>query len=295
MVEVSGRWFIDQEEPEPGDLVATTPVTRRFELTDGQWAVLAPLLPQPERSGRPPLWNRRQLNDAIRWRIRVGAPWREVPMEYGSWQAAYATKPSYTSRRSTNGSTRFATDPRVWLSSASSAAVDSSVMWRDDQMNVPQALARPASAADLSKVVRLVSVMFADLGTQTDSSWEARTREVLTSRLWTDVGVFVVDPEPAGTLAACAVGLIHQSLPSPRRQTQAVGYVEWVVADPAWRRQGHAFAATAALVQWLIDQRCAVIDVHSSATAEPLYRRIGFTSEGPVAMRLRTTPTHGLG
>ena len=29
----------------PGDLVATLAVTRRFDLTDGQWAVLEPLLP----------------------------------------------------------------------------------------------------------------------------------------------------------------------------------------------------------------------------------------------------------
>jgi transposase len=90
MVEVSGRWFIDQEEPESGDLVATIPVTRRFDLTDRQWAVLAPLLPQPKRSGRPSLWSKRQLIDGIRWRIRVGAPWRDMPAHYGSWRAAYA-------------------------------------------------------------------------------------------------------------------------------------------------------------------------------------------------------------
>src|SRR5215468_11244303 len=63
MVEVSSRWFIDQEEPESGDLVATIPVTRRFDLTDGHWAVLEPLLPQPKRSGRPSLWSKRQLID----------------------------------------------------------------------------------------------------------------------------------------------------------------------------------------------------------------------------------------
>jgi transposase len=90
MVEVSGRWFIDQEEPESGDLVATIPVTRRFDLTDGQWAVLARLLPQPKRSGRPSLWSKRQLIKGIRWRIRVGAPWRDMPTHYGSWRAAYA-------------------------------------------------------------------------------------------------------------------------------------------------------------------------------------------------------------
>jgi transposase len=26
----------------------------------------------------------------MRWRVRVGAPWRDVPACYGSWQAVYA-------------------------------------------------------------------------------------------------------------------------------------------------------------------------------------------------------------
>ncbi|MFG3702113.1 IS5 family transposase [Micromonospora sp. NPDC047620] len=68
----------------------TLAVTRRHDLTDAQWAVLQPLLPAPKRSGRPSLWSRRQLIDGIRWRIRVGAPWRDVPPQYGSWSAAYA-------------------------------------------------------------------------------------------------------------------------------------------------------------------------------------------------------------
>jgi transposase len=69
--------------------VATIAVTRRFDLTDAQWAVLAPLLPAPSRSGRPSQWTKRQLIDGIRWRVRVGAPWRDVPACYGSWQAVY--------------------------------------------------------------------------------------------------------------------------------------------------------------------------------------------------------------
>jgi transposase len=89
MVEVSGRWFIDQEEPDAGDLVDTIPVARRFDLTDQQWAVVEPLLPKPKKSGRPSPWTKRQLIDGIRWRIRVGAPWRDVPTQYGSWQAVY--------------------------------------------------------------------------------------------------------------------------------------------------------------------------------------------------------------
>ncbi|MEV4692364.1 IS5 family transposase [Micromonospora echinospora] len=65
-------------------------MTRRFDLTDVQWAVLEPLLPTPKRPGRPSSWSRRQLIDGIRWRIRVGAPWRDVPPQYGSWSAVYA-------------------------------------------------------------------------------------------------------------------------------------------------------------------------------------------------------------
>ena len=70
--------------------MATLAVTRRFDLTNAQWAVLEALLPKAKRSGRPPVWSRRELIDAIRWRIRVGAPWRDLPACYGSWQAAYA-------------------------------------------------------------------------------------------------------------------------------------------------------------------------------------------------------------
>jgi len=39
--------------------------------------------------GRPPKWPKRQLIDGIRWRIRVGAPWRDVPDRYGPWQTVY--------------------------------------------------------------------------------------------------------------------------------------------------------------------------------------------------------------
>ncbi|MEU1888644.1 IS5 family transposase [Micromonospora rifamycinica] len=73
-------------------------MTRRFDLTDGQWAVLEPLLPAPKRPGRPSSWSRRQLIDGIRWRIRVGArggtcrrstgPGRRVPPLAARWHLA---------------------------------------------------------------------------------------------------------------------------------------------------------------------------------------------------------------
>jgi hypothetical protein len=61
----------------------------RKDLTDRQWRILQPLLPKGKRPGRPPKWSRRQLLDGIRWRTRVGAPWRDVPERYWHWQSIY--------------------------------------------------------------------------------------------------------------------------------------------------------------------------------------------------------------
>jgi transposase len=69
--------------------VASVAATGRADLTDAQWAVLEPLLPVGLKPGRPPKWTKRQLIDGIRWRIRVGSPWRDIPPVYGPWQTVY--------------------------------------------------------------------------------------------------------------------------------------------------------------------------------------------------------------
>jgi transposase len=69
--------------------VGNLPAGGRKDLTDAQWLLLEPLLPATSVLGRPPIWTRRQLINGIRWRIRTGAPWRDVPERYGSWQSIY--------------------------------------------------------------------------------------------------------------------------------------------------------------------------------------------------------------
>lgn len=69
--------------------MASVVVTGRFDLTDAQWAVLEPLLLIGKKPGRPPTWTRRQLIDGIRWQVRAGTPWHDVPPVYGSWLAVY--------------------------------------------------------------------------------------------------------------------------------------------------------------------------------------------------------------
>src|SRR5262249_30517069 len=64
-------------------------MTRRFEVTDEQWAIIGPLLP-PEggRRARPARNNRRMVN-AMLWVLRTGAPWRDLPDHYPRWTSVY--------------------------------------------------------------------------------------------------------------------------------------------------------------------------------------------------------------
>ncbi|MBX6330122.1 MAG: transposase [Pseudolabrys sp.] len=52
--------------------------------------VLLPIDRKPERRGRrrPPDDNRNIIN-GILWCLRTGAPWRDVPEEYGNWNSIY--------------------------------------------------------------------------------------------------------------------------------------------------------------------------------------------------------------
>ncbi|WP_188084461.1 IS5 family transposase [Sphingobium scionense] len=60
---------------------------RRYELTDWEWAIIEPLLPNKPR-GVARVDDRRVLN-GIMWRFRSGATWAEVPERYGPSTTCY--------------------------------------------------------------------------------------------------------------------------------------------------------------------------------------------------------------
>ena len=62
-----------------------------MDLTDEQWAMIEPMIPEEERlprRGRP--WrNPRDVLNGILWILRTGAPWKDLPDRYPPYQTCH--------------------------------------------------------------------------------------------------------------------------------------------------------------------------------------------------------------
>jgi putative transposase len=65
--------------------------TKRYpsDLTDAEWAVMAPLLPRPHRTGRRRRTGLREVLNAIRYMVRSGCEWRMLPVHFPPWRTVY--------------------------------------------------------------------------------------------------------------------------------------------------------------------------------------------------------------
>ena len=59
----------------------------RFDLSDREWSIIGPLLPNKPR-GVPRTDDRRVLN-GIFYALRTGSPWRDLPERYGPYTTCY--------------------------------------------------------------------------------------------------------------------------------------------------------------------------------------------------------------
>src|SRR5215204_5912949 len=84
-----------------------TPATRRqhsrvglryeTDLTDAEWAVIAPFMPEPAACGRPATWTTREILNAIFYVLRGGIAWRLIPKDLPPKSTAFG---SFSKRRS---------------------------------------------------------------------------------------------------------------------------------------------------------------------------------------------------
>lgn len=63
----------------------------RYQITDELWAVMGPLVRKAKRHrrGPKPKVPDRQFFEALLYIARTGIPWRDLPSEFGEWDAVY--------------------------------------------------------------------------------------------------------------------------------------------------------------------------------------------------------------
>lgn len=61
----------------------------RGDLSEAEWRLLKDLLPSERGRKSRPAYDNRPIVNGILWRIRTGAPWRDLPEKYGKWMTVY--------------------------------------------------------------------------------------------------------------------------------------------------------------------------------------------------------------
>jgi putative transposase len=59
------------------------------DLTDEQWHLIEPMLPNAKPGGRPRKTNLREVLNALWYLVRSGCPWRMLPHEFPPWKTCY--------------------------------------------------------------------------------------------------------------------------------------------------------------------------------------------------------------
>ena len=59
------------------------------DLTDEQWAILAPMLPAPHENCRPRQADMREVMNAILYLLRTGCPWRHLPHDLPPYRTVF--------------------------------------------------------------------------------------------------------------------------------------------------------------------------------------------------------------
>ena len=61
-----------------------------MELSDKEWEVIEPLLPELPSGDRGRPWrSNREVLDGILWVLKTGSPWRFLPEKYPSYQTCH--------------------------------------------------------------------------------------------------------------------------------------------------------------------------------------------------------------
>jgi len=57
-------------------------------LTDAEWEIIQPLLPQKKRT-RPPVWTKRQILDGVLYQLKNGCNWGDLPKDLPPYSTVF--------------------------------------------------------------------------------------------------------------------------------------------------------------------------------------------------------------
>lgn len=57
-------------------------------LTDKEWEIIEPLLPQKQKT-RPPVWTKRQILDGIFYQLKNGCNWGDLPRDLPPYSTVF--------------------------------------------------------------------------------------------------------------------------------------------------------------------------------------------------------------
>jgi putative transposase len=82
------------------------------DMTDEEWAILEPLIPDSRSGGRPRSANMHEVMNGIFYVLRGGIPWRFLPKEFPPWKTVYPYFRLWRDERQIAGAGAEAVGPR---------------------------------------------------------------------------------------------------------------------------------------------------------------------------------------
>ena len=142
---------------------------------------------------------------------------------------------------------------------------------------------RRATPDDAEDLTRLRGLMHLSMGDEPSEVWRAGCEQAFARRLATDgFRAYVVDD--GGQVVCSGAGWLDEHLPSPYLLSGVRGHIASMSTDPEHRRQGHARAVFAALMDWFHSLGVARVDLRATEDGRVLYEQFGFQVLGGATM-----------
>lgn len=143
---------------------------------------------------------------------------------------------------------------------------------------------RRATPDDAAELARLRGLMHEAMGHVDTPDVRRAAEAAFARRVLRDDFVAYVVAEGAH-LRSCGAGWVEEHLPSAATPDGRRGHVASMSTEPAARRQGHARAVFAALLEWFDELGVRRVELRATPDGQPLYAAAGFTVLPGVAMR----------